>query len=110
MQSEEMEKTEKERTRAFLETFVGLVVRHPEKVKVEVREGWHQSIPEKIVTTFLITVEDPRDAAILIGVGGKNVQTLREIVHVIACQNKFTPARIEILDPLRAAKVGGGKE
>ena len=100
---------EKERTREFLEAFIGLVVRYPEKVKVEVREAWHQSVPEKIVTTFLIGVEDPRDAAVLIGVGGKNVQTLREIVHVIASQNKFTPARVEILDPLRT-RGGGGKE
>jgi len=99
-----------ERTREFLEAFVGLVARYPEKVRVEVREARHQNVPEKVVTTFLIQIEDPRDAAVLIGVGGKNVQTLREIVHVIACQNKFTPARVEILDPLRASKGGGGKE
>jgi len=107
-----MEKSSgQERTREFIEGFVALVARYPEKVRVEVREVPHQHVLDRSVTTFLIVIEDPRDAAILIGVGGKNVQTLREIVHVISCQQGFAPARVEIVDPLRsrrAREAGGG--
>lgn len=91
-----------ERTKAFLEEFIQLTVRNPEKVKVEVREAPHQHTPNRILTTFTVQVEEQRDAAILIGVGGKNIQTLRDVVHVIASQQGFAPARVEIIDPLRS--------
>jgi predicted RNA-binding protein YlqC (UPF0109 family) len=89
------------RTKAFIEQYLALVTQHPEQVTVAIKETPHRFIPTRVMTTFLVSMAGQRDAAFVIGLDGKNIRLLRELVQLIASKHGFTPAWVEILDPLR---------
>lgn len=55
---------------------------------------WHKG------PVFTIFPHSERDAGILIGVRGKNIKVLRDLIHIIGSQQNFLPMRIVVNDPL----------
>lgn len=92
-----------ERTKAFIEQYLALVTQHPEQVTVAIRETPHLFTPTRVMTTFTVSMASKRDAALVIGLDGKNIRVLRELVQLIANRHGFSPSWVEILDPIRAA-------
>lgn len=97
--------TGQDRTKAFIEQYLALVTQHPEQVTVAIRETPHLFIPTRVMTTFTVSMASKQDAALVIGLDGKNIRVLRELVQLIANRHGFSPSWVEILDPLRAAQL-----